>query len=56
MRGELLRLAGREDEARAAFLEAIRFAQEHEMVAYAQRAQASLRRLGPAEESHAQHP
>ncbi|MFY0527595.1 protein kinase domain-containing protein [Archangium gephyra] len=56
VRGELLRLAGREDEARAAFLEAIRFAQEHEMVAYAQRAQASLRRLGPVEESHAQHP
>jgi tetratricopeptide (TPR) repeat protein len=54
VRGELLRLAGREAEARQAFLEAIHFAHEHEMVAYEQRAQASLRRqlqeLGPHEE------
>ncbi|MFE8603463.1 protein kinase domain-containing protein [Archangium violaceum] len=56
VRGELLRLAGREDEARAAFLEAIRFAQEHGMRAYEQRAQASLRRLGLAEESPPRHP
>jgi predicted negative regulator of RcsB-dependent stress response len=56
VRGELLRLAGREDEARAEFLEAIRFAQEHEMVAYAQRARASLHRLGASEEAHPQHP
>ncbi|WNG41150.1 protein kinase [Archangium violaceum] len=58
-RGELLRLAGREDEAREAFLEAIRFAREHEMRAYEQRAQASLRRqfqaLGLHEEA-ALHP
>jgi tetratricopeptide (TPR) repeat protein len=60
VRGELLRLAGREDEAREEFLEAIRFAHEHEMVAYAQRAQASLRRQlqerGPPGEPHPQHP
>jgi serine/threonine protein kinase/tetratricopeptide (TPR) repeat protein len=43
-RGELLRLAGREDEAREEFLEAIRFAREHEMLAYARRAEACLRR------------
>jgi class 3 adenylate cyclase/tetratricopeptide (TPR) repeat protein len=44
VRGELLRRAGREEEARGEFLEAIRFAREHEMLAYERRAQASLRR------------
>jgi tetratricopeptide (TPR) repeat protein len=44
VRGELLRLAGREEEARREFLEAIRYAREHEMFAYERRAQASLRR------------
>ncbi|MGZ3460493.1 MAG: protein kinase domain-containing protein, partial [Archangium sp.] len=44
VRGELLRLLGREEEAREDFLEAIRFAREHEMAAYDRRAQASLRR------------
>ncbi|WP_257451810.1 protein kinase domain-containing protein [Archangium lipolyticum] len=43
-RGELLRRAGREEEAREEFLQAIQFAREHEMLAYEQRAQASLRR------------
>ncbi len=44
MRGELLRRAGREEEAREEFLEAIHYAREHEMRAYEERAQASLRR------------
>jgi tetratricopeptide (TPR) repeat protein len=44
MRGELLRRAGREQEAREEFLEAIHYAREHEMRAYEERAQASLRR------------
>ncbi|PTL76701.1 protein kinase [Vitiosangium sp. GDMCC 1.1324] len=48
VRGELLRLAGREEEARGEFLEAIRFAREHEMHAYEQRAQASLRHQSQA--------
>ncbi len=42
--GELLRLAGREEEAREEFLEAIHYAHAHEMFAYEWRAQASLRR------------
>jgi tetratricopeptide (TPR) repeat protein len=46
VRGELLRRVGREAEAREAFLEAIRYAHEHGMVAYEQRAQASLHGLG----------
>ncbi|WP_395840272.1 protein kinase [Cystobacter fuscus] len=41
-RGELLRLAGREEEARAELLEAIHFAHEHGMAVYEQRARASL--------------
>jgi serine/threonine protein kinase/tetratricopeptide (TPR) repeat protein len=44
IRGELLRLAGREQEAREEFLEAIHFAHEREMLGYERRAQASLRR------------
>jgi class 3 adenylate cyclase/tetratricopeptide (TPR) repeat protein len=44
IRGELLRLAGREQEAREEFLEAIHYAHEHEMLGYERRAQASLRR------------
>ena len=52
VRGELLRLAGRESESREAFLEAIHFAHEHGMVAYEQRAHASLSRLLQASGSH----
>jgi len=44
MRGELLRKVGREVEAREEFLESIHYAREHEMKAYEERAQASLRR------------
>jgi class 3 adenylate cyclase/tetratricopeptide (TPR) repeat protein len=44
MRGELLRRAGREQEAREEFLESIHYAREHEMKVYEERAQASLRR------------
>ncbi|HYO55225.1 protein kinase domain-containing protein [Archangium sp.] len=55
VRGELLRLAGREEEAREDFIEAIHFAREHEMRAYELRAQVSLRRqmqvLGVHEEA-----
>jgi predicted negative regulator of RcsB-dependent stress response len=43
-RGELLRRTGREAEAREAFLQALQFAHEHEMLAYEQRARASLHR------------
>ena len=44
IRGELLRLSGREEEARGEFLESIRYAREHDMLAYERRATASLRR------------
>jgi class 3 adenylate cyclase/tetratricopeptide (TPR) repeat protein len=50
VRGELLRLAGREEEAREEFLKAVHFAHAHEMVAYEQRALASLSRPGPYDE------
>lgn len=56
VRGELPRRAGREDEAREELLEAIRFAREHEMLAYERRARASLLRLGLEEEAHPRHP
>ncbi|HEX8441182.1 protein kinase domain-containing protein [Archangium sp.] len=52
IRGELLRRAGREQEAREEFLEAIHYAHEHEMLGYERRVQAALRRqlqeVGPS--------
>jgi predicted RNA polymerase sigma factor len=56
VRGELLRQAGREEEARGEFLEAIRYAREHEMFAYERRAQASLRRQSQPHEEAPSHP
>ncbi|WP_198316358.1 protein kinase domain-containing protein [Cystobacter fuscus] len=50
-RGELLRMAGREAEAREVFLEAIHFAHEHEMTIYERRARASLNQLSEPHEA-----
>jgi predicted RNA polymerase sigma factor len=50
-RGGLLRMAGREAEAREAFLEALHFAHAHEMTLYERRARASLSQLSEPHEA-----
>jgi tetratricopeptide (TPR) repeat protein len=55
-RGELLRRAGREAEAREEFLQAIQFAHEHEMLAYEQRARAGLHRQLQETGAHGEEP
>ncbi|HEX8536088.1 MAG TPA: tetratricopeptide repeat protein, partial [Cystobacter sp.] len=52
VRGELLRRAGQEAEAREAFHEAIHFAHGHGMVVYERRARASLYQLHQVSEAH----